>query len=201
MIKQNPWQIDIKTTLEKIQQRMYKNSEIKFRIGGRVLYSTSRLIHAKSDSIIQDSHHTQDILEENEVSEEDFHDFDEEFENDDSNEELINKVGLNAILGKRESITSEINDNYDLNSNISQYLHERDSELKKFSSTNAFFKQDRNGNRYLASPIRKVYRKVDFCELGNALIKTLKYQIRSSNKNYKRNHIRIETDQIIPPNF
>ncbi|WP_457557791.1 hypothetical protein [Candidatus Harpocratesius sp.] len=201
IIKQNPWQIDIKTTLEKIQQRIYKNSEIKFRIGGRVLYSTSKLIHAKSDSIIKDSHHTQEILEENEVIEEDFHDFDENFEDDNFDKDFLKKVSLNAILGKKELEISKFKGNINSDSNISQYLHERDSELAKYISTNAFFKQDRNGNRYLASPMRKVYRKVDFSELGNALIKTLKYQIRSSSKNYKRKYININEDQIFPANI
>ena len=54
-------------------------------------------------------------------------------------------------------------------------------------STYPFYYEDRHGLRYIASPVRKIYRRINLDDLGKALIKTLNYQIKSSNgKIYKK---------------
>ncbi|MHA1777808.1 MAG: hypothetical protein DRO88_12060 [Promethearchaeia archaeon] len=200
LLKQNPWQIDVKSTLEKIQKRLYSNSEIQLRIGGRVLYSTSRLINVKSTSILHDSQNTQDFLEEIEVLEDEFQNNDEDFEDDDS---FANrKISMQSILGKSQK-RQAFDNNTEIvdDAQLSQYLQERNAMLAQMTSINRFFNQDRDGNRYLSSPLRKVYRKVNFSELGSALIKTFKTQIRTPSKTLKFSPLTKSPDNVLHANL
>ena len=71
VISKNPWGINIKKTLEDVQKRIYNSQEIKFRIGGRIIYSASQIVSAKSNLVIKDSFETKDVLLINESDEED----------------------------------------------------------------------------------------------------------------------------------
>ena len=52
VIHDNPWEINVEKALENFRKRIYDNSEIKFRIGGRLIYSASKIVHAKSNLVI-----------------------------------------------------------------------------------------------------------------------------------------------------
>ncbi len=41
-----------------------------------------------------------------------------------------------------------------------------------------FYNVDESGQRFLRSPIREIYRKITFQDLGKALYKTLSYQLK-----------------------
>lgn len=197
IISDNPWEINIKATLDTFQRRIYQNSEIKFRIGGRILYSTSQLINAKSTSIIHDSQQAQDDLLEQEVSPEDFEDFDE-FQDDLSGETVED---LNSILGGANNLFGFNVSEANYEEKIQNYLKSRNEELAQNVSTSAFFHEDREGKRFLSSPMRKVYKKIEFAELGTALIKSFHRQIRSANLKKNKLNPNIGIGNILPENI
>ena len=68
-------------------------------------------------------------------------------------------------------------------------------------STYPFYSEDRNGNRFIAPPIRKIYRRINLDDLGKALIKTLHYQIKSSNRRTSELSRKNLASKILPENI
>ncbi len=71
VLNRNPWEFNVKKSLEDLQARMYENVHIKFRIGGKAIHSASQIVRAKSFLMIQESEDTNNNLQINEVDEED----------------------------------------------------------------------------------------------------------------------------------
>ncbi|MHA1475266.1 MAG: hypothetical protein ACTSQ5_08775 [Promethearchaeota archaeon] len=193
VIHDNPWEIDVKNALDNFRKRIYKNSEIKFRIGGRLIYSASKIVHAKSNLVIKESNEAQEDLIINELEGDEFDELDG-YEDSDYNESdnEINELDSNNIAGILSAITYQKNksSNFDVSNSetIATYEANRDKELASSFSTYPFYYEDRHGLRYIASPVRKIYRRINLDDLGKALIKTLNYQIKSSNgKIFKKN--------------
>ena len=193
VIHDNPWEINVKNALDNFRKRIYKNSEIKFRIGGRLIYSASKIVHAKSNLVIKESNEAQEDLNINELEGEEFDELDG-YDDSDYNEsdDEINELDSNNIAGILSAISHQKNksSSFDLSNSetIAAYEANRDKELASSFSTYPFYYEDRHGLRYIASPVRKIYRRINLDDLGKALIKTLNYQIKSSNgKIYKKN--------------
>ncbi len=193
IIHDNPWEINIKNALDNFRKRIYKNSEIKFRIGGRLIYSASKIVHAKSNLVIKESNEAQEDLIINELEGEEFDELDEYNDSDyNESDDEINELDSNNIAGILSAISHQknISSNFDPSNSetIAEYKANRDKELASSFSTYPFYYEDRHGLRYIASPVRKIYRRINLDDLGKALIKTLNYQIKSSNgKIYKKN--------------
>ena len=186
ILKNNPWKISIKQTLANFQKHMYSNSEMKFRIGGRIIHSASQIVRAKSNLVIQDSHETQDQLLINEVNEDELEDIDEDFGDSNNDNQGINSINqILGALGNNQSLADSTASLYD-DETIRNYILERDSEVNATISPHSYYSIDRNGQRFLASPVRKVFRKIELGDLGKALIKTLNYQLRSPRKSHKK---------------
>ena len=81
---------------------------------------------------------------------------------------------------------------------IATYKANRDKELASSFSTYPFYNEDRHGLRFIAPPVRKLYRRINLDDLGKALIKTLNYQIKSSNRKISRRNL---ASSILPPNI
>jgi len=77
VIHDNPWEINVKQALDNFRKRIYDNSEIKFRIGGRLIYSASKIVHAKSNLVIKESNEAQEDLIINELEGEEFDELDD----------------------------------------------------------------------------------------------------------------------------
>ncbi len=187
VIHDNPWEINVEKALENFRKLIYDNSEIKFRIGGRLIYSASQIVHAKSNLIIKESNETQEDLIINELEGEEFDELDEYGDSDydesgDNNNELNsnNIAGILSAISHQKDISA--NCNLPNSETIAAYKANRDKELASSFSTYPFYHEDRHGLRYIASPVRKIYRRIDLDDLGKALIKTLNYQIKSSNR-------------------
>ncbi|WP_371804249.1 hypothetical protein [Candidatus Lokiarchaeum ossiferum] len=182
ILKTNPWKISITQTLDNFQKHMYSNSEMKFRIGGRIIHSASQIVRAKSNLVIHESHETQDQLLINEVNEDELEDMEDDYcDNDDSNKGLNSLNQILGAFGQNQSLTDDTALLYD-DETLRNYILERDSEVNATISTHSYYSVDKNGQRFLASPVRKVFRKIELGDLGKALIKTLNYQLRSPRK-------------------
>jgi chromatin segregation and condensation protein Rec8/ScpA/Scc1 (kleisin family) len=185
VIKKNPWEINIEKTLSNFNKRIYENSEMKFRIGGRIIYSASQIVRAKSNLVIRDSFETQDELNIREIEVDDT-DYDE-LDNDDYLDEENCENGVEQELSisnnsqdnGTNSMTSKINLNLQpLNMNKNSVFQlNSETLLEPDYSTYPFFSEDEKGERYLPSPVRSVYQKISIADLGKSLEKTLKYKI------------------------
>jgi chromatin segregation and condensation protein Rec8/ScpA/Scc1 (kleisin family) len=187
-LKKNPWQINIVKTINDFQNRIFDNPEIKFRIGGRVIHSTSRLVNAKSISIIQRSQETQEEIQkdgEEPPLEENFETMDD----------LLGDYDDNAYFSSMDTSNEGVSEQ------IQNYIIERDTELNKNVYLKPFYNVDRTGQRFLSAPIRKVFRKIDFGDLGKALSQSLNRQLRRSSKSSKRKRIEIDPTTILPENI
>jgi len=203
VIHDNPWEINVKQALDNFRKRIYDNSEIKFRIGGRLIYSASKIVHAKSNLVIKESNEAQEDLIINELEGEEFDELDdygdsEYAESDDENSELNsnNIAGILSAISLQKNQSS--NFNHPNSETIAAYEANRDKELASSFSTYPFYYEDRHGLRYIASPVRKIYRKINIDDLGKALIKTLNYQIKSSNRKISN---RTLISSILPDNI
>ena len=203
VIHDNPWEINVEKALENFRKRIYDNSEIKFRIGGRLIYSASKIVHAKSNLVIKESNEAQEDLNINELEGEEFDEFDENddsdyIEGDGENTELNsnNIAGILSVFSHNEDRSS--NPNLPDTETIATYKAKRDKELASSFSTYPFYNEDRHGLRFIAPPVRKIYRRINLDDLGKALIKTLNYQIKSSNKKISRKNL---ASSILPPNI
>ena len=203
VIHDNPWEINVEKALENFRKRIYDNSEIKFRIGGRLIYSASKIVHAKSNLVIKESNEAQEDLKINELEGEGFDELDENddsdyIEGDDENAELNsnNIAGILSVFSHKKGNSS--NFNLPNSETIATYKANRDKELASSFSTYPFYNEDRNGLRFIAPPVRKIYRRINLDDLGKALIKTLNYQIKSSNRKISRSNL---ASSILPPNI
>ncbi len=203
VIHNNPWEINIKKALENFRKRIYDNSEIKFRIGGRLIYSASKIVHAKSNLIIKESNEAQEDLNINELEGEEFDEFDgngdsdyDESEDENSGQRSTNIAGILSAISHQKGISSDFN--HPNSETIATYKAIRDKELASSYSTYPFYSEDRHGHRFIAPPVRKLYRRINLDDLGKALIKTLNYQIKSSNRNISRRNL---ASSILPPNI
>ncbi len=200
IIKNDPWKISIQQTLANFQKRMYSNSEMKFRIGGRIIHSASQIVRAKSNLVIQESHDTQDELLIKEVDEEIFEDF------DDSDEGIMNDPNIDSlnqilgVIGANQSLSDNSTIFFD-DDQIKNYVLERDAEVDATISPHAYYSVDRDGRRFLASPVRKIFRKIELGDLGKALIKTLNYQLRSPRKNHSKLNSKCLASKILNENL
>jgi len=203
VIHDNPWEINVEKALENFRNRIYENSEIKFRIGGRLIYSASKIVHAKSNLVIKESNKAQEDLNINELEGEEFDELDEndDYDNnegDDENSRINsnNIAGILSVLSHKKDRSS----NLDLpnSETIATYKANRDKELASSFSTYPFYNEDRHGLRFIAPPVRKLYRRINLDDLGKALIKTLNYQIKSSNRKISKKNL---VSSILPPNI
>ncbi|MHA1857096.1 MAG: hypothetical protein ACTSYY_13725 [Promethearchaeota archaeon] len=212
VIHNDPWEINIENALNNFKKRMYENSDIKFRIGGRLIYSASKIVHAKSNMVIKESHETQDELNINELEGNEFDELDE-FDDLDGNNEYdentenygkgeLRSANLNNILaGLKQQNDITFAKSLVTPNDIALYKVERDRELARSFSTYPFYSEDRNGNRFIAPPIRKIYRRINLDDLGKALIKTLHYQIKSSNRRSSELSRKNLASKILPENI
>ncbi|QEE16665.2 hypothetical protein DSAG12_02495 [Promethearchaeum syntrophicum] len=203
VIHDNPWEINVENALENFRKRIYNNSEIKFRIGGRLIYSASKIVHAKSNLVIKESNEAQEDLIVNELDGEEFDELDDDGDSDYPEDNYENsELSSNNIAGILTAISHQKNksSNIDfLNSEtLAAYKTNRDRELSSSFSTYPFYYEDRKGLRYIASPVRKIYRRINIDDLGKALIKTLNYQIRSSNRKISNKSL---ASSILPDNI
>ncbi len=203
VIHDNPWEINVEKALENFRKRIYDNSEIKFRIGGRLIYSASKIVHAKSNLVIKESSEAQEDLNINELEGEEFDELDEYGDSDycengdDNNEPNSNNIaGILSAISHQKNKSSSI----DLENpeTIAAYKANRDKELASSFSTYPFYYEDRHGLRYIAPPVRKIYRRINLDDLGKALIKTLNYQIKSSNRKISEKSL---ASSILPDNI
>ena len=204
-IKKNPWEINLTATLQAFHKRIYQNSEIKFRIGGRVISSASQIVRAKAKFVIQESQETQDELAINEVDEFPGDDENYDADYDQDGEGGMHPFGtMNSILsgltaGKAGHSPEERNRN--TSEEIRAYTELRDAELAQDVPTDRFFSVNREGQHFLASPIREVFRKIDFGDLNNALLQTLKRQLRQPSRRiqdpFKKRIPKILADNIL----
>ncbi|MHA1647193.1 MAG: hypothetical protein ACTSVL_06445 [Promethearchaeota archaeon] len=192
-IKQAPWHIDISRTLESFRSRMYPNAEIKFRIGGRIIYSASQIVKIKSNLILKESHETQDQLLINEVDEEDLLCDDNYYgEEVDSMDSILNSFQSSSLLDENKF-------NQISSAQLKEYVQKRDLELMQSTNMDPFYSEDRLGQRFLSAPIRKVYKKIEFGDLGKSLIETFNYQLKRPSKKY-RIEKKVNLKGIIPEN-
>ncbi|MHA1744856.1 MAG: hypothetical protein ACTSWW_02585 [Promethearchaeota archaeon] len=204
-IKKNPWEINLTATLQAFHKRIYQNSEIKFRIGGRVISSASQIVRAKAKFVIQESQDTQDELAINEVDE--FPDDDENYDTDydQDGEGGTHQFGtMNSILSgltRRKANLSPEERDHNATEEIRAYTALRDAVLSQDVPTDRFFSVNREGQHFLASPIREVFRKIDFGDLNNALLQTLKRQLRQPSRRmqdpFKKHIPKILADNIL----
>ncbi len=189
-IKKNPWEINVAKTISNFQNRIYANSDIKFRIGGRVIHSTSRIVNAKSNLILRKSVETQQVLD------------DVEEQNDqDSLDDMESWESMNDILGDYSNFDdNNMNGHFDANSEeLKAYIQKRNEELTQNVDMSPFYNVDRTGQRFLSAPIRKVFRKVDFADLGQALSKSLTNQLRRpSGRSSRRIKRIVDASEILP---
>jgi len=117
---------------------------------------------------------------------------------DDENSELNsnNIAGILSAISLQKNQSS--NFNHPNSETMAAYEANRDKELASSFSTYPFYYEDRHGLRYIASPVRKIYRKINIDDLGKALIKTLNYQIKSSNRKISN---RTLISSILPDNI
>ena len=203
VIHDNPWEINVEKALENFRKRIYDNSEIKFRIGGRLIYSASQIVHAKSNLVIKESNEAQEDLIINELEGEEFDELDEYgdsdyTESDNENTELDSSNIAGILSAISHPINKSSNFDHPNSETIATYKTNRDRELASSFSTYPFYYEDRNGLRYIASPVRKIYQRINLDDLGKALIKTLNYQIRSSNRGISSKNL---TSSILPDNI
>ena len=203
VIHDNPWEINVEKALENFRKRIYDNSEIKFRIGGRLIYSASKIVHAKSNLVIKESNEAQEDLIINELEGEEFDEFDDDGNSDyPENEDENNELNSNNIAGILSAISYQKNKSSNIDvpnsETIAAYKTNRDRELSSSFSTYPFYYEDRKGLRYIASPVRKIYRRINLDDLGKALIKTLNYQIKSSNRKISNKNL---VSSILPDNI
>jgi chromatin segregation and condensation protein Rec8/ScpA/Scc1 (kleisin family) len=200
-IKKNPWEINLTATLQAFHKRIYQNSEIKFRIGGRVISSASQIVRAKAKFVIQESQETQDDLHFNEVD--DLPD-DDEYDYSDgdggmSPQETMSSI-LSGLTGGKAGHSPEERD-HNTTEEIRAYTELRDAELAQDVPTDRFFSVNREGQHFLASPIREVFQKIDFGDLNNALLQTLKRQLRQPSRRmqdpFKKHIPKILADNIL----
>ena len=187
-MRKNPWDINIVKTIKDFQNRIFDNPEIKFRIGGRVIHSTSRLVNIKSLSIIQRSQETQDEIQndgEEPPNEENFETMDD----------LLGDYDEDSFYNSKDMLIEGASEQ------IQSYIIERDAELRKNVYLKPFYNVDRTGQRFLSAPIRKVFRKIDFGDLGKALSQSLNRQLRRSNRKPNRKKMEIDPTTILPENI
>ncbi len=186
------WTVDIIKTLDFYKQYMYSNAEIHFRIGGRLIYSASRIVNAKSNSVIHETHETSDqiLIRERDPSDPAYGDLDN-IDNNASNYDnsINNKIQMRAALQSllRASTASNLRDInvqstlLDPNNAETEYLPQRDAFLQAHTAMYPFYSEDSTGMRYLAGPVRYVLKKVDLEDLSKALIKTFRVQLKASH--------------------
>jgi chromatin segregation and condensation protein Rec8/ScpA/Scc1 (kleisin family) len=209
VINRNPWDFNVKKSLESLQNRIYDNVYIKFRIGGKAIHSASQIVRAKSFLIIQESEETQNNLQINELDQEDLDtpeinvDASANVENLTESEVIAN---LKAITNENESDSLAKLAGIETSNSSSDFADQFGAAFAGISvdSSNltsepiGFFNIDASGEKFLRSPMREVYRKITFQDLGKALFKTLSYQLKSTHIHSSRADINICAEDILP---
>jgi len=216
VLNKNPWQVNIKKTLDDLQHRLYENAYIKFRIGGKAIYSASQIVRAKSFLMLEESQQTEDAFK---ITESDAEDLGSQEENillpDNSIQISEAEVIANLkSIGSAEESTTMANlagITYDAPTDVAMNFGAAFAELatenpdltvESVVPTIRNYEVDDHGNRFLKEPDREVFRKITFQDLGKALFKTLSYQFHESKKS-KRTEISMDEciPQILPENI
>jgi chromatin segregation and condensation protein Rec8/ScpA/Scc1 (kleisin family) len=222
VLNTNIWELNLRKTLSDLQTRLYDNPLIKFRIGGRAIYSASQIVRAKSSQTIEESSQTRDQmyikesdtddLGNNEVIEDESSETVNEIQT--VNDEVVNQLtkNINKDNSKEKIIQliddfSELNANYEFNNtgceeipdSISFGENIKSEDLISLFPTPILYNEDKNGERYIKAPLREVARHSRFEDLTKALIKTLNYQLIKPLKSKRNNMDSFEDPMAILP--
>ncbi len=202
IIRENPWDVDVLKSIESFKKKKFPNPEKRFRIGGRMIYSTSKILSAKSDHVLRESHETQNELQIEEVPpEEDVEpgEFDNLSDEEDDYQDFLQDMFVPSHQngeGCENDVYMMENGLADLEMAPGEFESQTGVTINEVNPTHSFFKEDKEGMRYLSSPVRKVYRKIDFSDLGRALVNTLKHRINKPKKKKKKSSKEISEGEL-----
>jgi chromatin segregation and condensation protein Rec8/ScpA/Scc1 (kleisin family) len=193
VLSNNPWDVNIKTTLADLQKRLYTNSQIKFRIGGRAIYSASQIVRAKSCLTVEESQQTQDQIQ---IQECDMDDLGTDVQDpqetipitqQDASNAIISAISLQSRGSTQNSVAKLVDSIADLSNfndeNAGEYsCCDEIFQVPEISGKNVLYHEDSNGDRFLKAPNRQVFRHLEFNDLTNSLVKTLRYHINRPQK-------------------